>query len=446
MKTYPKMKDSGVEWIGKIPEHWNIKKLKQIVKQNGNSIKPGPFGSDLTNNHFMEKGYQIYDQKYVLEQGKITNFVSKEKFLQMKTFEVCSGDILVTSRGTIGKSRLVQKNEKNGIIHSSVIRIRVDNSIMHKNYLNKIIDDSDFFRTNIKLNSNSTVIDVIYGYTIKEIKIPIPPIKEQRQILEFLDVKITKMDLEIEKNLKLSELLKTKRQSMINQAVTKGLDLSVPMKDSGIERIGEIPEHWNVRKFKTIGKLNSGGTPSTQVKEYWNNGTIPWLSSGEINNNIIESSNEKITELGLRESTARLFPKGSVLLAITGQGKTRGRTSLLKIDSSSNQSVVGIAIDHSKIFNYFLWYYLQSQYWNLRSLSQGSVQSGLNLHILKNYYIPSNSLIEQKEIVDYIDEHTLKINLVIKNIQSQIKKLQEFTQSLTSSAVTGKIDVRGIII
>ena len=415
MKTYSKMKESGIEWIGKIPENWELRKVKnsELMK-----ISSG----EVTENY---------------EEGEFSVYGANGKIGKSDLYNV--ENIVMIGRVGYYAGSVIQIPEKAWVTDNGLI-VKTSSEI-DNGFLFYAFSSLDFNRF-----AQITAQPLISQTLLSQFQFCLPSTKEQSNIANYLDKQTKIIDIKIEKNQKLIILLEKKKQSLINQVVTKGLDSSVQMKDSGVEWIGKIPEHWNVRKFKTIGKLNSGGTPSTQVKEYWNNGTIPWLSSGEINNNNIESSNEKITELGLRESTARLFPKGSVLLAITGQGKTRGRTSLLKIDSSSNQSVVGIAIDHSKIFNYFLWYYLQSQYWNLRSLSQGSVQSGLNLHILKNYYIPSNSLIEQKEIVDYIDEHTLKINLVIKNIQSQIKKLQEFTQSLTSSAVTGKIDVRGIII
>ena len=435
LKSYTKMKDSGVEWIGKIPEHWEVTKFRRICNlRQGLQIS--------RNERFFEQGINRMPYITIRAIHAGDNFHAQEYIENASQRVICKSDDVLLAR-TGGTGEVI--TNKTGVFHNNFFLIDYDRNKIDRDFLVYYLKNSHIKKQILLLAGTTTIPDLNHGDFL-DIPFILFPKNEQEKISNFLNNSIIEIDLELQKNKKLVKLLQEKRKVTINHFIINGIDPLVSMKDSGIDWIGKIPEHWNVRKFKTIGKLNSGGTPSTQVKEYWNNGTIPWLSSGEINNNIIESSNEKITELGLRESTARLFPKGSVLLAITGQGKTRGRTSLLKIDSSSNQSVVGIAIDHSKIFNYFLWYYLQSQYWNLRSLSQGSAQSGLNLHILKNYYIPSNSLIEQKEIVDYIDEHTLKINLVIKNIQSQIKKLQEFTQSLTSSAVTGKIDVRGIII
>ncbi len=176
----------------------------------------------------------------------------------------------------------------------------------------------------------------------------------------------------------------------------------------------EIPLEWELKTMREIADISAGGTPSRFRKEYWEDGTIPWLSSGEIRNNIISSSVEKITELGLSESAAKLFPKGTVLIAITGQGMTRGRTGLLDIESSTNQSVVGI-IPNQNMFNKFLWYYLQNQYWELRSISQGSNQGGLNLKILGDYPITLPSKIDEQQ----------KIASILSNVDSLINQTQK---------------------
>ena len=213
------------------------------------------------------------------------------------------------------------------------------------------------------------------------------------------------------------------------------------MKDSGIKWIGKIPKHWEIRKLKQISSLSAGGTPSRSVVDYWENGTIPWLSSGEIRNNVIHDSTEKITEAGFLNSSTKLFPKGTVLIAITGEGRTRGRTSILAIPSTANQSVVGMIIQDNSIRNYFLWYYLQSEYYNLRSQSHGSVQSGLNLDILKSYPIVfPNSMEEQKQIIIFLDKKIKQIDSSISKKEKLVELLQEKRQAMIVHAVTKGLD------
>jgi type I restriction enzyme, S subunit len=205
-------------------------------------------------------------------------------------------------------------------------------------------------------------------------------------------------------------------------------ELSEPKGGYKQTELGLIPNQWMITGLSQVGLLRAGGTPSRFRKEYWENGTIPWLSSGEVRNNIITSSDEKITELGLAESAAKLFPKGTVLIAITGQGLTRGRTALLSIDSTTNQSVVGIIHKKDVINNIFLWYYLQYQYWKLRSISQGTNQAGLNLELLGSYRILLPPIHEQEKIASIIskaDELIQKTDQIIEQTQRLKKGLMQ---------------------
>ena len=158
-----------------------------------------------------------------------------------------------------------------------------------------------------------------------------------------------------------------------------------------------------VHTIDDLGKLSAGGTPSRFQNEYWNNGDIPWLSSGEIKNNRISKSIEQITKLGLENSSARVFPKCTVLVAITGFGMTRGKTSLLDFESSTNQSIIGIMTNKRILDGEFLWHYLQNQYWILRNFAQGSQQPGLNLEIVKKFkIIVPSEISEQQKIASIL--------------------------------------------
>ena len=193
----------------------------------------------------------------------------------------------------------------------------------------------------------------------------------------------------------------------------------------------EIPEDWKVTKIGDNSDSSAGGTPSRLNYLYWGNGTVPWISSGEIKNNLILTSREKITELGLKKSAAKIFPKGSILLAITGQGKTRGRTGLLGIDSSTNQSVVGIKT-HDGVSNYYLWYYLQNQYNRLRSISQGSNQGGLNLKLINNYKVFLPLLHEQQKIASILS----RVDALMESTQHIIEKTERFKKGLMQKLLT----------
>ena len=197
-----------------------------------------------------------------------------------------------------------------------------------------------------------------------------------------------------------------------------------------------IPEEWNVFIINNICTLNAGGTPSRSKNEYWDNGDIPWLSSGEIDNNLITTTNEKISKLGLKNSATKLFPKKTVLIAITGFGTTRGKTSLLKIESATNQSIVGITIKKKILDEEYLWRYVQSQYYLLRNFAQGTQQPGLNLDIIKKFKIimPTN-ILEQQKIASILS----RVDALIETTQKTIENAKQLKKGLMQ-----KLLIKGI--
>jgi type I restriction enzyme, S subunit len=221
------MKNSGYEWIGKIPEHWSLKKIKYIVKSKKNAIKTGPFGSQLTNTDMMDDDIKVYNQRSVIDNDfTIGNkFVSIEKFYELHDFEIFSGDILITTRGTIGKCAIFPDFAEKGILHPCLIRLQLDENIILNEYLIWYIQDSVMFKESVSFESNATTIDVIYSGTLKEVIVPIPPIGEQKKIIDYLlnqDIKIQHLNMMLIKQV---ELLNECRSSLISGAVTGKIDV-----------------------------------------------------------------------------------------------------------------------------------------------------------------------------------------------------------------------------
>lgn len=223
-----KMKDSNVEWVGKIPEHWEIKKIKYILQSTKGSIKTGPFGSELTNRDMEASDVKVYNQRTVLDQNfeKGEYYISNEKFNELKAFEVKPLDLLITTRGTIGKVAIVPKDVEKGILHPCLIRMQVNQSMVNLSYLEYIFNDTDLIKEQIYLLSNATTIEVIYSETLKNISIAIPnTIQEQNQIVEYLNRETFKID-QIINQVKLQvPKLKEYRQSLIYEAVTGKIDV-----------------------------------------------------------------------------------------------------------------------------------------------------------------------------------------------------------------------------
>lgn len=217
------MKDSGVEWIGKIPKHWEIYKIKNCCKSEQYSIKTGPFGTQLKGEDLQPQGdVAVYSQQNVINNDftKIRYFVSFKKAETLKGFYTKPDDVLVTSRGTIGKAAILSPSFPIGILHPCLIALRLNQKICQNDWLVMYVNETDCFKTDVYLSSNATTIDVIYTGTLKNIYIPIPPYEEQIEILKSIKEKCASIDSSISKAQYQVELLQEYKQSLITEVVT----------------------------------------------------------------------------------------------------------------------------------------------------------------------------------------------------------------------------------
>ena len=220
-KTVP-MKDSGVERLGKIPAHWNFKRLKFMLENSSDSMKVGPFGSALSGSDFTDEGKWVYNQRVVLDNNfsENTTFVSEEKFQEMRSFAVCPGDILITTRGTIGKVAIVPEGANEGILHPCIIKFRVDKEMIIPELLQLIFNESDFVKDQFTLMSNATTIEVIYSYSLKDILLPVIPADEQKKIYGYLSKKCLAIDGIIAEKQKSLATITQHKKSLIYEYVT----------------------------------------------------------------------------------------------------------------------------------------------------------------------------------------------------------------------------------
>ena len=217
------MKDSGVEWIGKIPKHWKAVALKRLYDfSTGAAVRVGPFGSALSTADYTNSGELVYNQRVVLDKDFEQNavFVSEQKARDLTSFSVFPGDILITTRGSIGKIMIVPPNAPKGILHPCIIRFRINSDKYSYRLLEYIFNDTDLIKNQILYHSNSTTIDVLYSYTLKELRIPLIPMNEQKTILDYLDKKCAAIDTIIEEKQTLIDELETYKKSLIFETVT----------------------------------------------------------------------------------------------------------------------------------------------------------------------------------------------------------------------------------
>ncbi len=218
-----RMKDSGVEWIGMVPEHWEVCKVKHCCKDEKYAIKTGPFGTQLKGEDLKEEGpVCVYNQRNVIDDDfSSTNyFVSEEKANQLSSFYTKEKDLLITSRGTIGRCAILPDDVPMGVLHPCLIAVRVNENRCILRWLKFFINETNCFSTCVKLNSNATTIDVIYTDTLKNVTIPLPSIREQENILTYLDRRCGEIDKQIGAVTRQIELLREYKQALITEVVT----------------------------------------------------------------------------------------------------------------------------------------------------------------------------------------------------------------------------------
>jgi type I restriction enzyme S subunit len=266
------------------------------------------------------------------------------------------------------------------------------------------------------------------------------PLPEQEQIVSFLDEKTSKIDDLIKKKEQKIELLKEYRTSLINRIITKGLNPDVPMKDSGVEWIGEIPSHWTcVKTNKVFHNLGSGTTPSSEESEYYEDGVHHWITTTDLNEGVVEETITKLTDRGVEDyPNLTLYPSNSIYISMYG-GRI-GKIGLSLMESYCNQSVC-VLPNNDRVNNKFYYYWYLSSQEQLKLLGRGGGQPNINKEMIKEFPSVKLPLSEQEQIVSYLDHKTGEIDSTIDSEKKKIDLLKEYRQSLISSVITGKIKV-----
>ncbi len=441
MRKYPKHKESGVNWLGNIPVDWEVWKIKHT------SYVKGRIGWDgLRSEEFYEKeyAYLVTGTDFI---GGFVNWntchqITKERYTQDKYIQLKENDLLITKDGTIGKTAVVKNLKGFASLNSGVFVVRPLRKY-NSDFLFYILN-SNIFKNFIDITTTGTTILHLYQNIFEIFAYPIPQISEQHSIVRFLDYKTGQIDRFITNRQKQIELLKEQKAGIINKAVTKGINPNAKMKDSGIEWIGEVPEHWEVMKLKfCLKSMVGGGTPSKDSPEYWN-GNIPWVSPKDMKSDFIEKTEDYITEIGLKESSTILIKEPSVLIVVrSGILKHTLPVAVNKVQVTLNQDLKALVPNRRFSIEYFFELFRGVAKIILFDCTKvvATVDS-IETNDLLKFLMPVPSIEEQKEILNYINNETSTIDTLISKYQKQIDLMQEYRTSLISQAVTGKIDVR----
>ena len=441
---YPAYKDSGVEWLGEVPEHWATFSLKRSVDGCTNGLwGDEPNGeNDLAVIRVADFDRAIC--RVGLDKLTYRSITQKERDSRL----LKSGDLLIEKSGggerTLVGCVVLFEHDFQAITSNFVARMRPLPSF-DSGFLCYAFDTLYQGKVNYPAIKQTTGIQNLDSESYLQERFCFPTLAEQTQIARFLDHETARIDALIEEQQRLIELLKEKRQAVISHAVTKGLDPTVPMKDSGVEWLGEVPAHWEVGKVRYFAKLESGHTPSRGKPEYWENCTVPWFSLADVwqirRGEVIEISETKelVSELGLANSSARLLPKGTVVLSRTA---SVGYSAIMGCDMATTQDFANW-ICGKKLINTYLLYCFRAMTSEFYRLMIGSTHKTIYMPDIAELVCPVPPLDEQENIAKYISHNSSNFREMVKEAECAKGLLTERRSALISAAVTGKIDVRG---
>ena len=425
MKMYDSYKDSGVEWIDQIPSDWAVLKNKYFTKAAKEPSQTGE--EDLLS---VSEYSGVVPRKTIrIGEDHITRSDSLVGYLVVKKGQLVSNIMLMWKRG-LGVS------DFNGIVSPaySVFDFTQGNP-RYFHYLYR----TDMYISEFRRNSTGVIESRLrlYDDSFGAIHSHFPPIETQNEIVHFLNAKTSLIDYLIEKTQRKIELLKEKRTSLINEAVTKGLNPNAEMKDSGVEWIGQIPSHWDISKLKNLGNRK---TELIRVEDFNEIDVIHYSIPN------VQKFGKGVKEFGGDIDSSKLLFRGGELII----SKLNPRKSCVSIvESFEKEVIVGsgeFVVLYPTISNKkYLYYFLKTQ--PFTDYLDSSVESvtrshqRVNPNIIYNSYVPSPPLIEQKKIVEFLDEQIHRIDNSVSNEEERIKLLKEYCQSLISSVVTGKIKV-----
>ena len=418
------MKDSGIEWIKEIPESWDVARGKTILSL----MKRSPDGFDEVITCFRDGEVTLRSNR------RKDGFTFSDKEIGYQG--ILKGDLVIHGMdGFAGAIGIADANGKGSPV--LVVCTTNENSRFLMYYLRMLATQDVFLALATGIRERSC--DLRWN-KIADLLFPVPLYDEQTRIADYLDAKCAKIDALIAKQQEIIEKLKAYKLSVITEAVTKGLNPNVPMKDCGIEWIGVIPEQWRLSHIGNLAEIGAGGTPDRKKPEYWEDGTIRWMASGEINYEYVYDTAERITELGIQNSNAKLLPVNTVMLGLIGQGKTKGMTAILKTECACNQNLAYLIPNPDLLHYRYLFYCFKAMYHYIRGLV-GESQAGIYQDFLKKQHIPLPNIEVQVEICDYLDRVAAAIDIYVVRREEQIKKLVDYKKSLIYEVVTGKREV-----
>ena len=441
---YPLYRDSGIDWLGEIPAHWEVRRLKGTVAKRQNGV----WGQEPDGrNDIACVRVADFDRRTLgVDVSSLT--LRSVKATTASAHRIEAGNLLIEKSGggerqPVGAVVIFTDDLVPAVCSNFIARMPVhsEHDPQFLVYLHAALYSS---RINVRSIKQSIGIQNLDGGAYLNERVGLPPLREQRVIAGFVDRETAKIDALVAKQERMIDLLREQRTALIMRHVSRGLDPNVPMKDSGVEWLGEIPAHWEAKRTKFAATLRSGHTPSRQKAEYWKDCTIPWFGLADVwqirdgQVEYVQQTAEKINEIGLANSAARLLPEGTVILSRTA---SVGFSAILGVDMATTQDFVNWVCGPALRPEYLL-YVFRAMGPELQHLMMGSTHQTIYMHDVGGFSTPVPPVSEQDQIVAFVRKETAVIDALIANVRQAIDLHQEFRVALLSAAVTGKIDIR----
>ena len=430
--NYPDYKDSRVEWLGDIPAHWHIKKFRYVFEESPEKITDEVVGDMLS-----VSGYRGIEVKQYNDEGRRRTDDELFGYRVVRIGQLVVNTMWLNYAG-LGVS------EYEGHVSPAYRSYWIDAEI-DKRFIHHLMRSGTYVQgytrllTGIRPNSLQMSRDDLMVFPVL-----LPAKPEQTQIARFLDHETVRIDALIEEQQRLIELLKENRLALISRAVTKGLDPTVSMKDSGVEWLGEVPAHWDVARVKNVAKLESGHTPSKDFPEYWEGGDIPWVSLNDSKKlkivDYIEETQFMITELGVSNSSARLLPARAVVFT---RDASIGLAAITTKKMCVSQHLIAWICNESLVLPEYLLLVFYAMEQELDRFTFGATIKTIGMPDIRKLVTTVPPLIEQTQIVADLNVKRELIERLIQESNTALTLHSERRSALISAAVTGKIDVRG---
>ncbi|MGZ7443483.1 restriction endonuclease subunit S [Paenibacillus sp. TH7-28] len=434
LKPYGKYIETEYDWLGNVPKHWKKQTIRSITKlsneRNGSR-------TDL-------ELLSVYREYGVIRKSSRDDNHNVES-QDLSNYKYVDNGYLVLNKMKMWQGSLGVSKYK-GIVSPAYIVCRLVGELNY-DYIHYLLRSSEFKTIYNRISYGIRVGQWDMRYDdFKNIKLYIPPRSEQDHIVKFLDSKLAKINKYIRAKKKLIQVLKEQKQALINEAVTKGLNPNVKMKLSGIDWVGDIPEHWEKDKItRLFNIIGSGTTPKSGDSSYYN-GEVNWINSGDLNDSLLNDTKKKLTIKALIDySTLKIYPKDTIAIAM--YGASIGKLSLTKVEACCNQACCCLCnINNKKVSIEYAFFILFTCRNSLIEQSKGGGQPNISQDIIRKTWFPLPPMKEQESIIQFVKDKVQKIDKSIDSIQTEVQLINEYRTRLISDVVTGKIDVHDIVI